>query len=175
MLQPFILSVGAVVSATGGETAHPPELPNFIHLLHLAYPHDQVPALVQFLYNYQNQFFAFLVILLIAFLFNMATRKASLIPSRLQAFAEMVVEGLLGLVCGMLGEKEGRRYFPFLGSLFIFIICMNWSGLIPFMKAPTSSIFTTASLAVCVFLYVQYTAITRLGPAKFFYHLMGES
>ena len=74
----------------------------------------------------------------------------------------------------ILGEKEGRRYFPFVGSLFFFIFCMNWAGIVPLMKSPTSSLMVTGALAVTVFLYVQYTALTRQGPKKYLYHMMGE-
>jgi F-type H+-transporting ATPase subunit a len=47
-------------------------------------------------------------------------------------------------------------------------------GLIPFLISPTSAINVTAALAITVFLYVQYTAFTRLGPLKYFHHLAGE-
>ncbi|MGI6455913.1 MAG: F0F1 ATP synthase subunit A [bacterium] len=150
---------------------HPPELPNFIHVLDVYFPDNPI---VDFLVTYQNQIFILILIGIIAFIFNMATRHRALIPSRLQAGVELVIEGLLALVTGMLGEKEGRRYFPFLGSLFIFILFMNWFGLIPLMKAPTSAIQVTGGLAICVFMYVQFVAIGRLGIRKYFYHLMGE-
>ena len=148
-----------------------PELPNFIHVLDVYFPDNPI---VDFLVTYQNQIFILILIGIIAFIFNMATRHRALIPSRLQAGVELVIEGLLALVTGMLGEKEGRRYFPFLGSLFIFILFMNWFGLIPLMKAPTSAIQVTGGLAICVFMYVQFVAIGRLGIRKYFYHLMGE-
>ncbi|MBZ0258348.1 F0F1 ATP synthase subunit A, partial [bacterium] len=46
--------------------------------------------------------------------------------------------------------------------------------LVPLMKAPTSSFAVTSALAICVFLYVQYIAMVRLGPVKYVFHLMGE-
>jgi len=47
-------------------------------------------------------------------------------------------------------------------------------GLVPFLHSPTAAINTTAALAITVFLYVQYTALTRLGPLKYLHHLAGE-
>lgn len=164
-----------VQAAETGEAAktasHPPELPNFVLLLHELFPDN---ALFKQLFQVQDIIFILIIIGIITLFFRSATRKVSLIPHRMQAAAELIVEGLLGLICGMLGEKNGRRYFPFLGSLFIFIICMNWFGLIPLMKSPSSNIIVTASLAICVFCYVQYTAMRRLGPVGVLFHLMGE-
>jgi F-type H+-transporting ATPase subunit a len=157
--------------AAQAASSHPPELPNFVHLLHEFFPDSS------FFYNlWQVQDLVFIVIIIavIAAFFSAATRKMSIIPRRLQCLVEMMVESLLDVVCGILGDKNGRLYFPFLGSLFIFIICMNWFGLIPFMKSPSSNILVTASLAICVFVFVQFTAIKRLGVGGFFFHLMGE-
>ena len=128
--------------------------------------------IVDFLVTLPEPDIILILIGIIAFIFNMATRHRALIPSRLQAGVELVIEGLLALVTGMLGEKEGRRYFPFLGSLFIFILFMNWFGLIPLMKAPTRRFSGNRGLAICVFMYVQFVAIGRLGIRKYFYHLM---
>ncbi|MBN2328415.1 MAG: F0F1 ATP synthase subunit A [Candidatus Omnitrophica bacterium] len=151
--------------------SHPPELPNFVHMLHEIFPGS---SLFRFLWQIQDIIFILIIIGVITLFFRSASRNISMVPKRLQALAEMILEGLLDIVCGILGEKEGRRYFPFLGSLFIFIICMNWFGLIPFMKSPSSNILVTASLAICVFCYVQYTAVKRLGVKGFVFHLMGE-
>lgn len=158
-------------AAKASASAGPPELPNIVHLLHELFPEN---SLFSQLYHIQDIIFILVIIGLIALFFRSATRKVSLVPHRLQAAAELIVEGLYGLVCSILGERNGRRYFPFLGSLFIFIICMNWFGLLPLMKSPSANIIVTASLAICVFCYVQFTAIRRLGPGGYFFHLLGE-
>jgi len=148
-----------------------PELPNFIGALHEAFPQN---AFLKFLYTFENQVFAFIVIGVIAYFFWTASKKRSLIPGRLQSIAEILIEWLLDLICSILGEKDGRKHFPFLASLFIFILGMNWFGLIPLMKSPTSHITITASLALCVFLYVQFNAVKGLGLKGFLFHLLGE-
>ncbi len=160
-----------VAEHAAGAVSHPPELPNFIHLLHNWLPGNFVTDTLLY---FMDQIFALLVIGVIALFFSAASKNCSIIPGRLQALAEMLLEGLYGIISGILGEKEGRQYFPFLASLFIFIICMNWFGLIPLMRSPTSNICVTAGLAVCVFGFVQYSAFKRLGPNGYLYHLLGE-
>ena len=78
---------------------------------------------------------SFLTMLLVMFLLiilgSIVARRAQLIPGPLQSVVEIVVEFLLGLVEGTAGKKLGRRIFPLIGSLFIFIIVANYTGLLP--------------------------------------------
>jgi F-type H+-transporting ATPase subunit a len=85
----------------------------------------------------------------------------------------LVVESLSDFVVGILGPR-GKKYVPFLGTLFVYIFAMNLFGLVPLMKSPTSSINTTVALAICVFLYVQYTGIRENGILGYIDHLMGQ-
>ncbi len=101
------------------------------------------------------------------------SRKAASIPGRLQSVLELFAAGTDDFVCGILGPK-GRKYTPFIGTLFIFILFMNLLGLVPFMKSPTASWSTTLALALCVFFYVQYSAIRELGFVGYLDHLMGK-
>lgn len=161
----------AVAGHAAEQAAHPPELPNIIHLIHQGFGGNSI---IDFLYQWNYQIYILIVLGIIFFTFTRASKRFTLIPGRLQAFFEMIITTLFDVIAGILGEKETRRYFPLLGSLFVFIVTMNLFGLVPLMRAPTSSIYTTASLAICVFLFCQYTAFTRLGPAKYFFHLLGE-
>jgi F-type H+-transporting ATPase subunit a len=63
---------------------------------------------------------------------------------------------------------------PFLGTLFVFILTMNYAGLVPFLKSPTANINTTLAMAICVFLYVQWTGIRSLGIGGYIDHLAGS-
>jgi len=74
-------------------------------------------------------------------------------------------------VCGILGPK-GRKYSPFIGTLFIYILFMNLVGLVPMMKSATADWSVTLTLALCVFVYVQYTAVKELGFLGYIDHLM---
>ena len=86
---------------------------------------------------------------------------------------EWIVEALSNMVVSILGE-QGRKFVPFIGTLFIYIFCMNLLGLIPGMFSSTSKLNTTLALALCVFLYVQYTGIRNFGIFGYVYHLAGS-
>lgn len=162
-----------LLASGGTEPAGAPELPNIVTILS-HYFHD-VPF-VEFLHHWENVIYAFTVATVISLVCRMATRKRALLPGKLQNFLEMVVEGLDDFVAGILGP-EGRKYTPFLGTLFIYIWCMNMFGLIPGMMSPTggkNGINTTAGLAVCVFLYVQYAGLRKQGVGGYLDHLMGS-
>ncbi|HEY0069163.1 MAG TPA: F0F1 ATP synthase subunit A [Chloroflexia bacterium] len=63
--------------------------------------------------------------------FGLATRRMRLVPKGSQNFAEAIVEFLLGTTEGTAGRRVGRKIFPLIATLFIFIIAANWSGLLP--------------------------------------------
>lgn len=165
---------GASEAAHGAEAAapaHPPEIPNLITLVTHFMPDG--PA-VHFLHTWENAIFAVVIVLLVGVLFSLAARRLAMRPGRGQTFAEMVITGLENLVCGVLGQKHGRKYLPFLGTLFIFILAMNLAGLVPGLKSPTSRFEMTFSLALCVFFCVQWTAVKSYGFFGYIYHLMNE-
>ena len=148
------------------------ELPNLISLL--AERFKNVGALGKNLILWENIIFSLGIVFVISLITYLASRKMSLIPSsRLQNAVETVVGGLDDFICGILGP-QGRRYTPFIGTLFIYIISMNLLGLVPFMKSPTASWSTTFGLAICVFLYVQYTAIKEHGFIGYLDHMAGR-
>jgi F-type H+-transporting ATPase subunit a len=103
-------------------------------------------------------------------------RYRELIPGPFQNVVEFVVEGLDTFFYNILG-KDSRTFLPFLGSLFVYIFTMNISAQFPGMMSPTGGpygINTTLALAVCVFCYVQYTGLRRLGLVGFLDHLAGQ-
>ncbi len=73
----------------------------------------------------------FIVMGLILITGSLIARNAKPIPGRAQGAFEGIVEFLLGLVEGTAGRKAGRRIFPLVGGIFIFIIFANYSGLLP--------------------------------------------
>ena len=62
---------------------------------------------------------------------QLATRKMSAVPTGLQNLVEAVVEGLQGLLEGILGKELARKTYWFFATIFIFILCANWFGLVP--------------------------------------------
>jgi F-type H+-transporting ATPase subunit a len=100
-------------------------------------------------------------------------RKRTMIPGPLQNFLEVLIEGMYNFIKSILG-KDARRYIPFLGTLFFYILINNMWGIIPLGHSPSTSINITASLAILVFLYAQYTGIRRLGIIGYIDHLAGQ-
>ncbi len=82
--------------------------------------------------------------------------------SRGQAALEIVVTGIARQI-GETGLAKPRRYLPFLGTLFLFIALANLGTLIPGFEPPTSSLSTTAALALCVFVAVPFFGIASQG------------
>ncbi len=62
---------------------------------------------------------------------QMATRNVEMVPSGLQNLVEMLVEGLVGFFSDILGEKLAKKTFWYFGTIFLFIIALNWAGLVP--------------------------------------------
>ncbi len=73
----------------------------------------------------------FVVMGLILLAGSLIARSLKTVPGRTQGVVELMVEFLLGLVEATAGKRLGRRIFPLVGALFIFIIFANWTGLLP--------------------------------------------
>ena len=78
-----------------------------------------------------------------------ATAARPLVPGRLQSLAEMSYEFVAGTVRSSAG-KEGMRFFPFVFSLFMFVLILNLFGMIPYGFTVTSHIIITFALAALV-------------------------
>ena len=92
------------------------------------------------------------VVLIVAFMIG-ATSGRRLVPTRLQALAEVTYEFVANMVRNSAGE-EGMKFFPLVFSLFTFILVSNLIGLIPYSFTVSSQIIITASLALLVFFTV---------------------
>ncbi|MCB2154673.1 F0F1 ATP synthase subunit A [bacterium] len=130
---------------------------------------------------WENNLFAgiaALIIIVVAFLATAPFRRSKDIvmrkPTRTQSAMEALVDGVDSFCQGILGKENGRRYMPYVASLFFFVLMMNFMGLIPLMKAPTASLLITGSLALCTFIYYMSVAIFRLGPLNYLHHLAGS-
>lgn len=122
---------------------------------------------------------AWLVMLVLVIFAILATRNMKLVPSGLQNFAEVIVEGLMGLIQQTAGSR-GRAFAPVVMTAFLFILTANWLGTLPIienihvvdevnhtefalLKSPNSSLNVTASMAIIVFLLSQFFAIKTNG------------
>jgi F-type H+-transporting ATPase subunit a len=144
----------------GSEESH--ELPNLITLINKPFAH-----------HYDALIYAGFVSLFMITVAVVAYRRWQIIPGTMQNMVEMILEMLDNLFKSVLGN-ESKNFRPFLGTLFLYIWFMNLVGLIPFFKSSTSSINTTAALAITVFFYVQFTGIKRLGIWGYIHHLLGS-
>ena len=100
------------------------------------------------------------------------TRRVNIIPNRIQAAVEMVYDFIAGMIKDNVGN-EGKVYFPFIFSLFMFILCGNLFGMIPYSFTITSHIIVTFVLAFIVFIGVTIIAVAKHGT-KFFGYFMPD-
>jgi F-type H+-transporting ATPase subunit a len=94
------------------------------------------------------------------FVFGM--RQRALVPGKLQSVAELGYEFIAGMVRDNVGD-EGKKYFPFILSLFIFILFCNILGLVPYSYTVTSQIVVTFAMAAVVFVGVTIIGVVRHG------------
>jgi F-type H+-transporting ATPase subunit a len=93
----------------------------------------------------------------------LATRRLDAHPDRRQAAVELIVTGLARQIEDVM-RKDARPFLPLLGTLFIFLVAANLSGLLPGVEAPTSKLETPAALALIVFFSVHYFGLRAQGP-----------
>ena len=133
---------------------------------------------------------AWLAIAVVILVSLLATRRMALIPSGLQNFAELAIEGLL-TPCEQFAGARGRAFLPLVGSLFFFILTANWMGILPFyaendwlngsvpwtashggpLRSANSDLNATAAMAIIVFIWVQFMMIRSNGLFGWIKHL----
>jgi F-type H+-transporting ATPase subunit a len=106
--------------------------------------------------------FMILAVVLTTFLMLGATRRRQLVPGRLQSVAEICYEFIATTLRNSAGE-EGMKFFPFVFSLFTFVLFANVLGLVPYAFAVTSHLVITAMLAIMVFVTVLVYGFWRNG------------
>jgi F-type H+-transporting ATPase subunit a len=94
------------------------------------------------------------------------SRGRALVPNRWQSLAEISYEFIAGMIDDNVGH-EGRDYFPFIFTLFMFIFFGNLLGLIPYGYTFTSQIIVTFAMAAVVFI-----GVTIIGIAKHGWHFL---
>ncbi len=99
-------------------------------------------------------------IALITLLMTLSMRGRRLVPNRWQSIAELSYELVAKMLADTVGS-EGRKYFPLIFSLFMFILFCNTLGLIPFSFTVTSHIIVTVAFALVVFVGVTLLGIIR--------------
>ncbi len=106
-------------------------------------------------------FMVLAVILLTGFLV-VGTAGGKAVPTRLQSAAELTYEFVADMLRSTAGS-EGMRFFPYVFTIFMFVLLLNMFGLIPFGFTVTSHVIITATLALMVFFTVLIYGLIRHG------------
>jgi F-type H+-transporting ATPase subunit a len=149
------------------------ELPDITDLFSAWASGGSWAGVAEFAGAWRGNLFALGTALLLVILGAAAASRRLMVPGRLQNAAELAVEKILEFLTDVLGP-HAEAHLPFLGTLFVYILFMNLSGLVPLLKAPTSMLETTASLALVVLIYVQITGIRSFGLPRYLHHLAGS-
>ena len=118
------------------------------------------------------------IIVLVGFSY-VVTRRLKLIPTRLQALFEFALESLLNFCQRVAGEENGRRFFPIVTTIFLFVILNAWLSLLPgfgsilitnaegesvhLLRAANTDINMPLALAIMSFIFVSYFGFKSLG------------
>lgn len=92
----------------------------------------------------------------------LTTSRRAMVPGRWQSVAELWYEFIADMIKETIGA-EGRKYFPFVFSLFSFIVVCNLLGMLPYSYTVTSHIIVTLGLALVVFVLVTFIGLARHG------------
>ena len=106
------------------------------------------------------------IMIALAVLCRLVTRRLQIIPGPRQAFLEVVVTSISDQIQDVI-RRDARPFLPLLGTLFLFLATANLSGLLPGVEAPTGKLETPAALALIVFFSVHYFGIRARGLAGY--------
>ena len=150
------------------------------------YPEIHIPSLTgeELIHGipwYTNTHFTMLlVVLLLSGLAIVSTRTMREVPSGLQNFVELVVQGLSDFLDSV-GGKEATKRLPLLGTLFLFILFANWTSVLPFvgqvhwLHKPTADYHVNFGIALSVFVLYQIAGFRAngIGYVKRWFNLSG--
>jgi F-type H+-transporting ATPase subunit a len=97
--------------------------------------------------------FMVIALAIIPLFYLIAMNRRALVPGRLQSTAELSYEFIANMVKDIVGEK-GMKYFPWVFTIFVFILVLNLLGLLPYSFTVTSHIIVTFALAAMVWLTI---------------------
>jgi F-type H+-transporting ATPase subunit a len=115
--------------------------------------------------------FAILALVVVPLMFMIFAKKPSLIPTPLQNIFELYIEFVDNMLKENMGDK-GRKYFPLVAGLGLFIFFGNLMGMIPGLESYTANINTTLALALLVFVIYNWEGIKKHGIG-YLKHFMG--
>ena len=130
-------------------------------------------GLKHFAHEYQHVTHSWLIMIILIIGAFLLARGIRMIPRKGQNILEVIVGGLEDFMVEITGP-EGRAFFPFIGTIFLYIVLCNLIGLAPGFFSPTANFNTTLSLAICVFILTHAIGIKFHG-VKYIKHFMGPA
>ncbi len=128
-------------------------------------------GLEHFAHNNSHVVHSWLIMAILIVCAVLFAKGVKLIPTRGQNVLEVIIEGLENFMVEITGP-EGRFFFPFIATVFLYILVSNLIGLVPGFNSPTANLNTTLSLALCTFVYTHIIGIKFHG-AKYIKHFFG--
>jgi len=114
-------------------------------------------------FSYTNSaFFMTLAVMLATAFIVLSTRRAALVPGRWQSMAELSYEFIANMIEENAGT-EGMQYFPYIFTLFMFVLFGNLLGMVPYAFTYTSHIIVTFAMAAVIFVAVTVIGFKRHG------------
>lgn len=154
----------------GGAAAGP--LQQFVeHVEHVL--HFQTLDIAGFKVHIDTLAYSWAIVLLLSVMALWLRPRLKLLPGplSLQHLLEMLVGMFTGMAENLMGH-EGRKYVPFVLTLFVFILCCNWTGLIPTLIPPSRDVNTTVGLALVSFLAFNFFGIRKKGLFRWIRHFI---
>jgi len=115
--------------------------------------------------------YAWFIIAMLALLSFLATRRVDIYPGKLQNVMEVILTSFNNLLVETMGP-EGKRFFPLIATLGLYILTSNLLGLVPGFESPTSNLNTTISMALVVFFLTHIVGV-KIHGAKYLKQFMG--
>lgn len=128
-------------------------------------------GLGHFAHEWAHVLHSWLVMIILIVGCYLLVKGIQLIPTKGQNFLEMIVEGLENFMVEITGD-EGRAFFPYICTIFLYVLVSNLIGLIPGFISPTANINTTLSLALMTFVLTHAIGVKFHG-AKYLKHFLG--
>ena len=116
--------------------------------------------------------YTWVVMIILAGVAFMATRRLELVPRGAQNAMEVVLEQIQGMIDDVMGP-QGRPYLPFIATLGLFILTANLMSLVPGLAGPTTNLNTTAACALVVFFAYHAIGLRKQGVVTYIKHFMG--
>lgn len=128
-------------------------------------------GLGHFAHEYPHVVYSWVVMALLIIVGALGAKHISMIPGKAQNVFEMIISSLEEFTVSMAGE-EGRWFFPFVATIFLYIFFANLAGLVPGFFSPTADLNTTLSCAIPVFFFTHYVGIKMHG-VHYIKHFLG--